>query len=179
LLADNAAKDEVIQNLRQKIDILGNAPSEDGYSDGLLSPSLTSRIGPELYVNEFSDRLIAFLDAVVNNRVGDISPRAMEMVLRLLKLVEKSGRSVALHSELKHAGRDVSESTDRIISILSRFGYEFDARSGHIKGLPPKMLFATGQIELPKTPSDHRAGKNAVRDVIKCLELREVLGGGE
>ncbi|PQV59022.1 hypothetical protein LX70_00842 [Defluviimonas denitrificans] len=174
LEAQIAAKDEIIQNLRQKIDMISNSASDVGYSDGIFSPALVRQIGKELYENEFSDRLRRFAIAALEQRPLEAGDRTRQVVERLMQVTEDSRRAISLHHELKSAGKDFKSSTNNLRPILQRLGFEISEDGAHVKAVPSGDLFGVAQITLAKTPSDFRSGKNAVRDIVAALDLREL-----
>lgn len=168
------AKEEVIQNLRQKIAILEASLSEVNFGESIFPVAASAQIGTELYEGEFSDRVKLFLDRATALESLDVGPRTLGVARKFAAILGFSRRAVAVNVELKAAGRDYRTSSDQLRSILERFGYEFTEEGKHIKGLPPSEGIGLGQIELPKTPSDHRSGKNSVRDIVKALDFKDL-----
>ena len=166
------AKDEEIANLKQRIDLLTQVREIPATSDGILQPSFVDSIGPELYENEHSDRLISLLHDL-STRSLDFGDRTRGLIERILKLAGSSGRSAALHAEIKSAGRDYRTSTERLKPILRRLGFAIQEDGGHVKAVPSPALFGVGQVTLARTPSDRRAGLNAVGDIMKALDIKK------
>ncbi|MBN2906880.1 MAG: hypothetical protein JXJ18_09255 [Rhodobacteraceae bacterium] len=168
-----AAKDETIANLRQQLeDAQSVAISSLSAGDGLLPADFVARLGQELYPGEFSDRLRLALSRFKD--LMGLDDRTAALISRIYEESESSGRIAGLVSELKAAGRDAKKSSQNVTSILKRLGYDVSSDGKHIKATPAEHMFGIGIVTLPKTPSDHRAGKNMVRDISSALNLNDL-----
>jgi hypothetical protein len=170
-----SAKDEIISNLRQTIALLeAKQYSPDDYSDGLLPDGLVQGLGRELYVGEFSDRLLLFL-MDQSQAGGDVDKRSEEMIKRIMSKAQFSGRSVALTNQIKAAGRDGNQMPKQMGQILSGLGFVKTTDGKHTKYKPSKELFGLSIQILPNTPSDAgRGGKNRASEIIKDFSLHRL-----
>lgn len=173
--AELAAKDLRIAELEGKLsDAISAASDQITGSTGVVPDGLADSIGSELYQGEISDRVRRAIREYMGRENLVISKRDAYVLRRFLELSSCSGRSVGLISELKTAGRDVKEMPSRVGAILSRIGFSRSEEGKHLKFSPPSGLGGIDVAVLPKTSSDHRAGKNQVSDLIEGFSIRDL-----
>lgn len=141
---------------------------------GIISDELCRHIGQELYDGEISDRVRRGIFNYANSQNFLKSKRETYVLNKFLELGEYSGRSLGLVSEIKSAGRDANELGSRMGAILLRLGFLRTEDGKHLKFSPPQGLGGIDVAVLPKTSSDHRAGKNQASDLIEVFSIRDL-----
>jgi len=128
----------------------------------------------EIYSGEVRDRLKQGIDALLHGREL-LDGRAKFVLTRLLDTEPFSGGARSLSEQIKAAGRDSSEMAQRLGQILTSLGFTKRSDGKHYVYIPPGNLGGVTQVTLPKTPSDHRAGRNQAAELIRNLGLNEVI----
>lgn len=119
----------------------------------------------EIYGGEFSDVATRALKENLGTAVAG-SRRAI-VLGDLLKANAVSDKSDQIADEIKRVLSGASRITGSEIRELEKLGFAIEDGGKHYKatfGEDPRLTFT-----LPKTPSDHRAGKNLASDIIRTL----------
>ena len=168
-----SAKDERIYELELSIEELRtqfHAPPDP--EEGLVPAALAGDAISELYPGEVSDRVREVLVQYANEKFSK-HKRTTAVVKKLLLKSGFTGRAVSLTSQIKAAGRDSSKMASSLTSMLVGFGFKKEQEGKHIKCSPPPSSGLEIEI-LPKTPSDHRAGRNKASEIINHFGLKEL-----
>lgn len=174
--AEIQAKNERIENLENLLQLSRHKSlAESAERSDLLPPNLVSKIGPELYEGEFSDRLRAYLTMSVQSDSTQADERTKIFIEKFLGATETSGRANSLISQIKTASKDGKETPKRLGALLLSFGFTKSHDGKHLKFSPPNDFFGLQTEVLPSTPSDsQRGGKNRGQEVIRHFGLNDL-----
>lgn len=164
--AEQAAKDGKLIEAEQEIsrlhaEIRRLSSTNQASSLGLIA------LGKEqdLYANEIRDIVI---DALQDGlRAARENSRRQHVLSDLLSANAPSGQSAKLEEEIKSLFKTYRDMDARTRSALERLGFNISEDGKHYK-----MVFqGDGRytFTLPKTSSDHRAGKNIASDINNVL----------
>lgn len=172
---ETRSKNEKISNLEQELkytrDELSTYELPDG---GLINAELASSVAKELYPSEISDRVRKVIVRYIQGYASSQSEREHYILERILEKSSFSGRSAGLVNQIKSAGKDSSTMSPQLGSILSGFGFLKTEDGKHLKYTPPIELGGLPVEILPKTPSDHRAGKNKANEIIENFAIKRL-----
>ncbi|WP_083100745.1 hypothetical protein, partial [Pseudophaeobacter leonis] len=173
--ADIAAKDAQIVELKRALKASEEAVDALNIHDmGLLNSAISDTVSTELYHGEVSDRVRKLVTNAVAGSTIDLSPRDSFLLKSLLSCSAYTGKSLGLVEQIKSAGRDHTTMAKRLGGLLSDFGFTSSQDGKHLKYIPPKRLGGLKTEILPKTPSDHRAGRNKAADIIDSFSIRDL-----
>ncbi len=160
--AEQAAKDEKLIEAEQEISRLHSeirrlSASVDSCSAGFISAGEEQ----DLYTNEIREIVIAALrEAYRLSREGSRRQHVLADLLAKNKTLNGSEKNQEEIKNLFRAYRDMDSSTR---TALNRLGFSLSEEGKHYK-----LVFqGDGRytVTLPKTSSDHRAGKNIASDI--------------
>lgn len=164
------AKNDEIRELRRSIDLLQNQKLTNVSSKHtILDEQSLDREMPQLYRGEIVDRLLCLISEAASNPAGTFSERDVFVFGKLVSLLPNESGLDDLHKRLKTAGSDPKSASKKVGLILKELGYSQSDSGPHLKFAPPNHIVGIAQLTLAKTPSDHRAGRNMVRDARKAL----------
>ncbi len=169
------AKDARIRELEQALANASDTTISPASSEGILDDNFVSALGPEIYEGEFSDRVRTALEQVAKtgkNQGWDT--RSLWLFEQILSISEPSGRARALLSEIRRATRDNKRSARELPRLLEKYGYQPPTESKHGRQHPKAGYQGLGILTIAKTPSDHRAADNLVRQVKDALGLKRL-----
>ncbi len=166
--ATNRALEEKIKALKEQNESL--KATLHGYQIKNQTTYLSFKKGAEseFYSNEKCDLIICALRKYkANIKEGS---RAWILVNDLLTANTETGNQVELLETIKDAFRDGGKLGTREIAALKTVGFDISEEGKHYKAVfygDPRFTFS-----LPKTPSDHRSGKNTEHDITNQILFR-------
>jgi hypothetical protein len=168
------AFDETNRALTAKIKALGEHNESlksilHGYQSASDGESISFLAGeePEFYNKEISDLLINAL-AKYKTQVGPGS-RAEILINDLLSANKETGEQDKIKGVVKEAFKNAGQLGAREIAALTSLGFDISQEGKHYKAVfcgDSRFTFS-----FPKTPSDHRSGKNTEHDITKKILL--------
>lgn len=119
----------------------------------------------DLYEHEIRDIVIDALDAA--SRAARVGSRRQHVLFDLLKANTASGARQRLEDEIKSLFKTYRDMDARTRNALARMGFDLSEDGKHYKA----VFQGDGRytFTIPKTSSDHRAGKNMASDVNNTL----------
>lgn len=170
------AKNERIQELETQLSQRPIDVSLESNEEYLLSQNLVRRIGPEIYDEEFSDRVRAAIRCCLTHAEADgLDKRSIFVLQSIVENTSNSDDLIDLKSDIKRAATDMKRISSEMRDILVRHGYLEKADKKHIR-LEAKPTFSGLEpITLSKTPSDYRGLKNTRSQVEKTLGITKLL----
>lgn len=164
--AELAAKDVRIQEAEQEIarlnsDVRRLAVPDLGIGAGLLRRGVEQ----DLYEHEIADIVIDALGESL--RSARQASRRQHVLTDLLAANPQSGERQKLEDEMKTLFRAYRDMDARTRNALARLGFDLSEDGKHFKAI----YHGDGRytFSLPKTSSDHRAGKNIASDINNAL----------
>ena len=172
---------EEIENLQDKIrqlkDQLSARPADSvGTDEGEFSTeNLVSRLGPEVYSGEISDRLrlAAKTTLSVMDQVG-LDTRSKTILQRVVDRLPVSPALSELSEDLARATKDPKRVASELTSLLGRHGYFEKSDNKHIRLQAAKGFDGLESITLPKTPSENRGLKNLRKQIERTLGITKL-----
>lgn len=169
------AKDTQISELKEALKKSESAADTLQHQDiGLLNSAISDTIPKEIYHGELSDRVRKLVKNSLDGVVTNLTPRETFLFKKLLECSAYTGKSLGLVERIKSAGRNHVEMADRLGDLLSQIGFNRSEDGKHLKFTPPDCLGGLGIEILPKTPSDHRAGRNKASNIIENFSIRDL-----
>lgn len=129
--------------------------------------SLGAGTEQEFYNGEMSDLILIALKALRSN-VADDSRSAM-LIDSLLSANRPTGEQIKMSESIKRVFSDGGKLTGQSLSELKSLGFTITEEGKHYKAVycdDQRFTFS-----LPKTPGDHRSGKNAEHDILNKVGL--------
>ena len=170
---------EEIENLQDRIDqleeLLAARPVNDSpYRDDakLLPEALINRIGPELYPDEFSDRLrLAVTLACSNADQTNLDRRSKAILDRILENLPLSPALSELLEDLKRATKSPKRLSSEVKRLLLRHGYRIKSEKRHVRLEATDEYVGLMSVTIPKSPSDKRSLINSRKQIEKALGI--------
>lgn len=158
------------ENLRTRLaEQARDAPTSE---QGMSGAELGEMFGPEIYPGEVMDRVRRAVSLCLSDAERHGMDDRTKVVLR--RVLERLPASVALaelRQDLVRACKDPSRAADELTRLLCRHGYRLKSDNRHIRLEGQDSLDGLGTITLAKTPSDHRALKNARAQIERSMGL--------
>jgi hypothetical protein len=173
---------EEIENLQERIRELESQRANrllpevvDDGDDEFIAKALTTRIGPEIYPGEFSDRLraAAALACKMADRTG-LDRRSRAIFESIVKNLPSSPGLSELLEDLARATKDPKRVTAELKGLLRRHGYQEKSANKHVRLEASKEYAGLDAITLPKTPSDNRGLKNLRNQIERTLGIAKL-----
>ncbi len=172
---------EEISNLKNRIEelekqVAAQLPDrEDEPNDGFFPTHFVKKVGPELCVGEFSDRLRLAVKTCVEraDHVG-LDKRSMAILNLIASSLPSSLALFELREDLKRATKDGGRVASQVKALLLRHGYQEKPGGKHVVLEPKNKFIGLGPIILPKTPSDNRGLTNLRKDIEKILGITKL-----
>lgn len=170
-----------IDNLKDRIQQLEDqlaaraTEKSSSHDEGLFPQPLMDKLGPEIYLGEYSDRL-RFVANEMTNRADQIGldRRTRHFLTKISDCLPSAPALAALLSELKRSTRDGSRMASEVTQLLSRCGYREKSDNKHIKLEAKGGYEGLEAITLSKTPSDHRGLQNMRKDIERVLGISKL-----
>lgn len=168
------SKDDTIRERDDRIKAL-EAEIENllGGSVHSLSEFIDSNSIRSLYSGEIGDRVLAIVREGMNDE-SNLSERTRAIGQAIVSHVSPTDGATRLVDMLKRAGNDTNGSTGRLERILADCGFSGIQDGKHLKMEPESNHVGLVSITMALTPSDHRSGKNAVREIRNALGLSDI-----
>jgi hypothetical protein len=166
-----SSKDEEITRLRNELAQLDQRKLDNvGNADKVVNlDKLTSAIA-EVYPGEIGDRARALFKHQADlGSNADGGERGAHIFNMLAELISPSGNLRAFKDEIKKLSSDPKQ----LRKWLRQKSWN-ERDGNHIVMTPPTQLRGVHQLTLPKTASDHRAGKNTARDLVAAMGLQSL-----
>lgn len=164
--ADQTAKDARLLDAEREISRLDAevrrlSSQRQGSSSGLLIPSHEQ----DLFEDEGKDIVIEALQQAM--RAAGPDSRKRHVIAPLLERNKASGQGKRMEYEIKELLKTYREMDSKTRSALARLGFDISEDGKHYKA----VFHGDGRYTfiLPKTSSDHRAGRNLASDIVKML----------
>lgn len=169
---------EEIANLQDRVrqlegQIAARPPEEESdIDDGLLPAFLISKLGPEIYPGEFSDRLrLAAKECGSRAEQMGLDHRSKLVLDAIAEQLPSSPALAELLEDLKRATKDPKRIASELKALLLRHGYREKADNKHVRLEAKDGYDRLDAITLPKTPSDHRGLMNLRKQIERTLGI--------
>lgn len=177
----NQLHKQEIDNLREKIreleQQLEQIRSERIISDDseFSSKNFISRIGPEIYSGEISDRLRFAASATLSfsEQIG-LDKRSKAVLQRVVERLPPSPACFELSQDITRATKDPKRVATQLTSLLTRHGYYKKSDNKHIRLEAESSYVGLDAITLPKTPSENRGLTNLRKQIEQTLGLTKL-----
>lgn len=164
--AEQAAKDGKLIEAEQEIsrlhaEIRRLASAHQSSATGLITPGKEQ----DLYAHEIRDMIIATIEEAL--RTTHENSRRQHVLTDLLAANQPAGHGEMLENEIKSLFKTYRDMDTPTRNALLRLGFSISEDGKHYK-----LVFQGDRrytFTLPKTSSDHRAGKNIASDINNAL----------
>ncbi len=173
---------EEIDNLKDRIEQLesqinARAPEEafDG-DEGFFPPSLAKKLGPEIYLGEYSDRFrFAFRECSARADQIGLDPRTKFFLDTVASNIPNSPACAELIEDLKRATKDPKHVAAELKNLLRQHGYQEKSDNKHIRLEAKNGYGGLETVTVPKTPSDGRGLINLRKQIERTLGIGKLL----
>jgi hypothetical protein len=143
--------------------------------EGLLPALLVSKIGPEIYPGEFSDRIrLAVRECAARAELISLDKRSAQVFQEIAAHLPTSAALSELREDLKRATKDPKRVTSEMVRLLSRHGYREKSDNKHVRLQAMERYVGLDTITIPKTPSDARGLINLRKQIERTLGLNKL-----
>ncbi len=171
-----AAKEARIAELEAALAAAEDASMGPPQSEGILDDAFRDALGPECFEGEFSDRLRAALQYVLETgEAHGWDARSLEVFRRILKTSADSTRAKALLSEIRRAAKNRRRSAKTLPRLLEKYGYAPPTNKTHVRLNARPGYEGLKAVTIAKTASDHRTPDNQVSQIKEAMGLNRLV----